>query len=155
MLLPPLLLGEHALVAIYVKIFIDRSLAIVNHLTHTISSHSSMILDIITGSKTLHLVNIYHQVPREGGGHALPHVLSSSLPHHIPTQFMGDLNTHSEFWSLGHSTKSPWADDLVDWFDKQGFDLLNPDGVPTWRSYRDDDSLRPSIIDLALLNTSV
>ena len=65
---------------------------------------------------------------------------------------MGDLNTHSLHWSLPHSCPSPWADDLVDWFDEQGLHLQNPEGVPTWELNRDDDSLRPSIIDLALLN---
>ena len=113
-----------------------------------------MIVDIVSNSETLRLINVYHEIPREGGGHALPHLLSSNFPHHIPTLLMGDFNTHSEFWSFGHSQKSPWADDLVDWFDEQGFDLLNPDRVTTWRSGRNDDSLRPSIIDLALINMS-
>jgi hypothetical protein len=67
---------------------------------------------------------------------------------------MDDMNTHSEFWSFGHSKRSPWADDLIQWFDDNGFDLWNPDGVATWRSYRNDHSQRLSIIDLVLLNTA-
>lgn len=65
---------------------------------------------------------------------------------------MGDLNTHSIYWSLPHSRLSPWADKLVDWFDEQGLHLQNPDRLPTWHSNRDDDSLRLSIIDLTLIN---
>jgi endonuclease/exonuclease/phosphatase family metal-dependent hydrolase len=66
-----------------------------------------MVLDVATGEETLRLVNIYHQVPREGGGHALPHILSSHLDPLVPTLFMGDLNTHSPAWSLKHSDPSP------------------------------------------------
>ena len=40
----------------------------------------------------------------------------------------------------------------MEWFDNHGYLLLNPEGVPTWRSTREDDSLRPSILDLVLLN---
>jgi hypothetical protein len=65
---------------------------------------------------------------------------------------MGDLNTHSIYWSLPHLCPSPWADELVDWFDEQGLHLQNPEGIPTWHSNCDDDSLRPSIIDLTLIN---
>lgn len=65
---------------------------------------------------------------------------------------MGDLNTHSPAWSLDHSDPSPWEADLVNWFDEQGLYLLNPEGVHTWRSLRQDDSLRLSILDLVLLN---
>ena len=146
--------GDTCKVVTYVKTFIDRSVAVTNLLSHPMASPSSMVLDVVTGDETLRLVNIYHQVPREGGGHALPHILSSSLDPLVPTLFMGDLNTHSPAWSLDHSDPSPWESDLVDWFDEQGLYLLNPDGVHTWRSLRQDDSLRPSILDLALLNES-
>jgi hypothetical protein len=112
-----------------------------------------MVVDIVTGNETLHLVNVYHQISREESGcHSLPHILSSELDQSLPTLFMGDLNTHSIYWSLPHSRPSPWADELVNWFDEQGLHLQNPDRVPTWHSNRDDDSLRPSVIDLALTN---
>ena len=144
---------ERCLVVTYVKTQIDKSVSVVNHLSHPLASASSMVLDIVTGRETLRLVNVYHQVPRdEPGHHSLSHILSSELDQGIPTLFMGDLNTHSIYWSLPHSRTSPWADDLVDWFDEQGLHLQNPEGVPTWESNRDDDSLRPSVIDLALLN---
>ena len=144
---------DRCLVATYVRIQLDKSVAVVNHLTHPIASPSSMMLDIIVGNETLRLVNVYHQIPRdEPGHHAIPHILTSELDQSIPTLFMGDLNTHSIYWSLPHSRQSPWADELVEWFDEQGLHIQNPEGVPTWRSARDDDSQRPSIIDLALIN---
>jgi hypothetical protein len=64
----------------------------------------------------------------------------------------GDFNTHSPAWSLNHSDPSPWEAELVNWFDEQGLYLLNPEGVHMWQSLRRNDSQRPSIIDLALLN---
>ena len=144
---------DRCLVATYIRIQLDKSIAVVNHLSHPIASPSSMILDIIIGNETLRLINAYHQIPRdEPGHHAIPHILTSELDQSIPTLFMGDLNTHSIYWSLPHSRQSPWADELVEWFDEQGLHLQNPEGVPTWRSARDDDSQRPSIIDLALIN---
>ena len=149
---PPHAPEDTCKVATYVKSDIDRSVIITNHLTHPMASPSSMVLSVITGKETLTLVNVYHHVPREGGGHALPHILSFSLDPLMPTLFMGDLNTHSPAWSLEHSDPSPWESELVDWFDEQGLYLLNPNGVPTWRTLRSDDSQRPSIIDLALLN---
>jgi hypothetical protein len=65
---------------------------------------------------------------------------------------MGDLNTHSPAWSLEHSDPSPWESELVDWFDDQGLYLLNPNGEETWRTLRQDDSQRLSILDLVFLN---
>ena len=150
---PPHLPDERCLVATYVKTQIDKSVSVVNHLTHPMATASSMIIDIVTGNKVLRLINVYHQVSRdEGGHHSLPHILSSELDYSIPTLLMGDFNTHSIYWSLPHSRPSPWADTLTDWFDDQGLHLQNHEGVPTWHSNRDDDDLRPSVLDLALLN---
>jgi hypothetical protein len=53
-----------------------------------------MILDITTSpSKTLCIINIYHDIP--DGGHALAHVLASRLDPLMPTLVVGDFNTHS------------------------------------------------------------
>jgi len=57
---------------------------------------------------------------------------------------------HSHIWSFPYSTISPWALELIDWFDDQGLELLNPPHVATWESGRDD--VRPLVLDLALLN---
>ena len=43
-----------------------------------------------------------------------------------------------------------WASELIDWFDDQGLELLNPPRVVTWESGRDDR--HPSVLDLALIN---
>ena len=149
---PCLLPGDICKVVIYVRVALDRSITFLPQLDHPLASASSMVLDVITGDETLRLINVYHRVPREGGGHGLPHLLAYEPDPLIPTLLLGDFNTHSPAWSLPHSDPSPWESDLVDWFDEHGFFLLNPNGVPTWRSQRQDDSLRPSILDLALLN---
>ena len=44
---------------------------------------------------------------------------------------------------------------LVDWFNNHRLLLLNPEGVLTWRSQREDEGLRLLILDLALLNEIV
>jgi hypothetical protein len=144
---------KHCLITTYIKMQINKSVSVVNHLAHPMATASSMVVDIITGNESLCLINVYHQISRDKPGHhSIPHILSTKLDQSIPILFMGDLNTHSIYWSLSHSRLSPWADKLVDWFNKQGLHLQNPDGVPTWHSNHDDDSLRPSIIDLALIN---
>ena len=145
--------GERCLVVMYVKTQIDRSVSVINHLTHPMATASSMVVDIVTGNEAIHLINVYHQISREENGHhSIPHILLSELDQSIPTLFIGDLNTHSIYWSLPHSHPSPWADELIDWFDDQGLHLQNSDRVPTWHSNCDDDSLRLSIIDLTLIN---
>ena len=149
---PRLLPGDVCKVVIYVRVALDRSIIFRPQLDHPLASASSMVLDIFTGDETLRLINVYHSVPREGGGHALPHLLNYEPDPFTPTLLVGDFNTHSPAWSLPHSDPSPWESDLVEWFDQHGFFLLNPEGVPTWKSQRQDDSLRPSILDLALLN---
>jgi len=136
-------------VAIYIKIDISCTFSIVNHVDHPLASPKSMVFDISFESELLCLVNIYHRVP-QGGGHNLLHILSSTLDPLIPTLLMGDFNTHSHIWSLPSSTISPWANALVDWFDEQGLELLNPHCLPTWNSGRDD--CHESVLDLALLN---
>jgi len=135
--------------AIYVKIDISHMFSITNHVDHPIASPESMVFDVSFESEILRLVNIYHCVPWDGG-HNLLHILSSMLDPLIPMLLMGDFNTHSHIWSLPSATISPWANALVDWFNKQGLKLLNPYCLPTWDSGRDD--CHPSILDLALLN---
>ena len=135
--------------AIYIKIDISRTFSITNHIDHPIASPESMVFDISFESEILRLVNIYHCVPRDGG-HNLLHLLSSMLDPLIPTLLMGNFNTHSHIWSLPSAMISPWANALVDWFDKQGLKLLNPHCLLMWNSSRDDHHL--SILDLALLN---
>jgi hypothetical protein len=114
---PPLLPDNVYKVIMYIHTNLDCSIVVVNHLTHPMASASSRVLNVITSNETLRLVNIYHQVPHKGGGHALPHLLSSKLDHLVPTLCMGDFNTHSLAWSLDHSTPSPWESNLVKWFD--------------------------------------
>ena len=135
-------------VAAYVKYDFARTFAITNVLSHPICTPESMILDISFDQELLRIVNVYHRVPNDG--HNLLHLFSSSLDPMIPTIFMGDLNTHSHIWSFPHSTISPWSSDLVDWFDNQGFELLNPPREATWRSHQ--DGVHDSVLDLALMN---
>ena len=152
---PRLLSDKVCKVVIYVRMGLNRSIIVHNHTDHPLATASSMVLDVITGNETLRLVNLYHQVPRDGGGHALPHLLAYEPDPLVPTLFLGDFNTHSPAWSLPHSDPLPWGSDLVDWFDNHGLLLLNPEGVPTWRSQREGDGLRPSILNLMLLNEMV
>ena len=135
--------------AIYIKIDISCTFSIINHVDHPLASPESMVFDISFESKILCLVNIYHRVPQDGG-HNLLHILSSMLDPLIPMLLMGNFNTHSHIWSLPSATISPWADALVNWFDDQGLELLNPYHLLTWDSSRDDR--HQSILDLALLN---
>ena len=136
-------------VAIYVKFDLARTFSVVNHITHPISSPESMILDFAFEDELLRIVNIYHCIPNDNH-HNLYHLLSSSLDPLIPTLLLGDFNTHSHIWSFPYSTISPWASELVDWFDDQGLELLNPLSIATWKSSR--VSIRPSVLDLALIN---
>ena len=135
-------------VAAYVKYDFARTFAITNVLSHPICTPESMILDISFDQELLCIVNVYHRVPHDG--HNLLHLFSSSLDPLIPTVFMGDLNSHSHIWSFPYSTISPWSSDLVDWFDNQGFELLNPPCEVTWRSPQ--DGVHDSVLDLALIN---
>src|SRR5712691_4265350 len=164
-------------VAAYVKVDLARTFAIVNHISHPLSSLESMTLDFTFEEETLRILNIYHRIPLdhyvpppspplsppgspaavdgpvEIDGkvrHNLLHLFSNSLDPLIPTLVVGDFNTHSHIWSLPHSTISPWASDLVDWFDDQGLELLSPPRVATWKSGK--DGTRPSVLDLALIN---
>jgi len=109
-----------------------------------------MILDISFEQETLRIVNIYHRIPIDRDGHKLLHLLSSSLDPFIPTLLLGDFNTHSHIWSLPTATISPWAAELMDWFDNQGLELLNPPRTAMWRSHQ--DRVHPSVLDLALIN---
>jgi len=137
-------------VAVYVKTDFACTFAITNVLSHPLSTPESMVLDISFDQELLCIVNIYHRTPTDRDGHNLLHLLSSTLDPLIPTLLLGDFNTHSHLWSFPHSTISPWAAELIDWFDDQGLELLNPPRTATWRSHQ--DRIQPSVLDLALIN---
>jgi len=125
-------------VAAYVKYNLVCTFSVVNNLSHPLSTLESMVLDFSFEDKSLCIVNIYHCVPTEPRQHSLFHILSHELDPLLPTLLVGDFNTHSHIWSFPYSTVSPWASDLVDWFDNQGLELLNPPCVAMWESGRDD-----------------
>jgi len=137
-------------IAAYVKTDFARTFAITNVLSHPISTPESMILDISFDQELLRIVNVYHRTPIDRDGHNLLHLLSSTLDPLVPTLLLGDFNTHSHIWSFPYTTISPWAAELVDWFDNQGLELLNPPRTVTWRSHQ--DRVKPSVLDLALIN---
>ena len=139
-------------VAVFVKTDIARTFKVVNHKSHPIATVDCMVVDFsFEDDDFLRIINIYHRVPNERPlRHNLLHLFSSSLDPLLPTLLIGDFNTHSHIWSFPYSTISPWANELVDWFDDQGLELLNPPRVPTWESGRDDR--HPSVLDLALIN---
>ena len=137
-------------VATYVKTDFARTFAITNILSHPISSPESMILDISFEQESLRIINVYHRIPSDRDGHKLLHILSSTLDPLIPTLLLGDFNMHSHIWSLPSATISPWAAELINWFDNQGLELLNPPCTVTWRSHQ--DGVHPSVLDLALIN---
>jgi len=137
-------------VAAYVKFDLARTFSIHNNLSHPLSTLESMVLDFSFKDETLRIVNVYHRIPDELSHHNLLHLLSSELDPLLPTLLLGDFNTHSHIWSFPYSTISPWATDLIDWFDNQGLELLNPPCVAMWESGCDDR--HPSVLDLALIN---
>jgi len=137
-------------VAAYVRYDLARTFSIHNDTSHPLSSLESMVLTFSFEEETLRILNVYHRVPDEPRSHNLLHIFSHDLDPTIPTLVVGDFNTHSHIWSFPYSTISSWASELVDWFDDQGLELLNPPRVATWESGRDDR--RPSVLDLALLN---
>jgi len=136
-------------VACYVRYDLACTFSIVNHVTHPMSSVESMVLDFTFEEEVLRIVNVYHRT-YDKPHHNLLHLLSSELDPLVPTLLLGDLNTHSPIWSFPYATTSPWAPDLVTWFDDQGLELLNPPRIAMWDSGRDDR--RPSVLDLALIN---
>jgi len=140
-------------VAAYVKTDFACTFAITNVFSHPISTPESMILDISFDQELLRIVNVYHRTPVDRDSHNLLHLLSSTLDPFIPTLLLGDFNTHSHIWSFPSATISPWAAELVDWFDNQGLELLNPPCTAMWRSHQ--DGIQPSVLDLALINEAV
>ena len=145
--LPPHSSSDTCKVSAYVRTGLACSATVVNNLTHPLASASSMVLDFHHDEEQIHLVNVYHLHPERG--HALHHILSSTLDPLIPTAVFGDFNTHSPLWSVPNATPSAWASCLVDWFIDQGLDLLNEPGWVTWNGR--DDQLA-SVLDLAFLN---
>jgi len=137
-------------IAAYIKFDLACTFSIHNNLLHPLSTLDSMVLDFLFEEESLHIVNIYHCIPDEPSHHNLLHLLSSELDPLLPTLLLGDFNMHSHIWSFPYSTISPWAMELVDWFDDQGLELLNPPRIATWESGHDD--CHPSVLDLALIN---
>lgn len=137
-------------IAAYVQYNLAYTFSIHNNLSHPISSLESMVLDFSFEDKTLHIINVYHCIPDNPCSHSLLHLLSHKLDPLLPTLLIGDINTHSYLWSFPYSTISPWASELVDWFDDQGLELLNPPCIAIWESSHDDG--RPLVLDLALIN---
>jgi len=136
-------------VAVYIRHDLARTFTIVNHTSHPIASLESMVLDFTFEEEVLQIINVYHHT-RDQPHHNLLHLLSSELDPLIPTLLLGDFNTHSPIWSFPYSTISPWATELVTWFDDQELELLNPPCIATWNSGRDD--WQPLVLDLALIN---
>ena len=135
-------------VAIYIRRHISASSFIRCRTDLSISSLSSMVVDILYGDDYLRLINIYHDTPDKK--HHLHHVFSYELDPLIHTLVAGDFNTHGPGWSLPGATISPWAPSLEDWFDDNDLALCNPPGVATWEGREDQ---RSSVLDLILLNT--
>jgi hypothetical protein len=147
--LPPFRSDETCKVAVYVRAELARK-AFVRCRDDLLSSLSAMILDIFFEEDSLRLLNVYHHVPSEGGGHNLSHILSLELDPVVPTLVAGDFNTHGAGWSLPGATASSWAQALDDWFEDNELSLWNPSGVATWLGREDQ---RPSVLDLVLLNS--
>jgi len=140
-------------VAAYVCYDLACTFSVTNDTSHPLASLELMVLTFSFEDETLHILNVYHRVLNEPCTHNLLHILSHDLNPTIPTLVIGDFNTHSHIWSFPYSTISPWASELVNWFDNQGLELLNPPRVATWESGRNDR--HPSVLDLALLNEAV
>jgi len=136
-------------VAVFVRYDLARTFAITNLISHPAASVESMILDFAFEEETLRIVNVYHRMHNDSY-HNLLHLFASQFDPLIPTILMGNFNTHSHIWSFLYSTISLWATELVDWFDDQGLELLNPPRIATWSSGRAD--WQPSVLDLALIN---
>lgn len=122
---------------------------IMNNLRLPHTNPSTLILDIQDDDEIImRLINVYHDAPRRG--HSLTHIFQAPIEELIPTMWIGDFNSHGPRWSLPNRSPSTWNNTFEDWMDNTGLTLLNPPGVATWVSARDDT--RPSILDLALAN---
>jgi len=124
-------------VAIFVRHDLAHTFAITNLTSHPASSLESMVLDFAFEDEILCIVNVYHRMHNDSH-HNLLHLFTSHFDPLIPMLLMGNFNTHSHIWSFPHSTISPWATELVDWFDDQGLKLLNPLRIAMWSSGRAD-----------------
>jgi len=121
-------------VAAYVRFDLAHTFSIHNDTSHPLASLESLVLTFSFEEEVLCILNVYHCVPPEPRTHNLLHLLSNDLDPTIPTLVLGDFNTHSHIWSFPYSTISPWATELVNWFDNQGLELLNPPCVAMWES---------------------
>jgi hypothetical protein len=140
--------SETCKVVIYVRLSLASRIFIRTRHDLTISSLTSMVMDLMIGDDILRLINIYHCVPAKG--HALHHILTYETDPTIPTLVGGDFNTHGPSWSLPGTSLSPWASSLEDWFEDNELVPWNPPDVATWQGRPDQC---PSILDLLLLNT--
>jgi hypothetical protein len=108
-----------------------------------------MIIDIIDEVTTaLHILNIYHMVPKRG--HDLHFLLTAHIDDLTPTAILSDFNTHSLRWSLNNRLASSWGRQLTNWLDHQGLTCINTPDMPTW--FDASDRAPPSVLDLAFIN---
>jgi hypothetical protein len=120
-----------------------------NLVQHPLSNPCTILLDVLEeDAVSLHIVNVYHDVPSRG--HGLVSLFSHESDELTPTLFIGDFNTHSPLWSLPNSTISSWAREFEEWMGRNGLEILNPLDTPTWFGSRPNDC--PSILDLAMGN---
>ena len=134
-------------VAIYIRRHITAQSFVRCRTDLSISSPSSMVVDISYETDFIRLINIYHDTPDKKSH--LQHVTSFEIDPTIQTLVAGDFNTHGPSWSLPGATMSPWAPTLEDWFDEHGLTICNPPGVATWEGRNDQ---APSVLDLLLIN---
>ena len=150
--------SDTCLVAIYIKSSLcslptDVFSAIGRH-SHPWSSLSCMVLDINVHGEPLRLVNVYHQVAKDGSGPGpgFRAILNSPDPQpHLPSLIAGDFNTHSRLWSLPSVRASRWAQSVETWIIDQDYQLISEPDAPTWQSHSNPN--HRSIIDLIFLNT--
>jgi hypothetical protein len=150
--LPRLRPNKTAKVAIYTKktLIEGENFRILHQ--HPLTNRNSMVLDIINDNNTtLHLVNVYHQVPN--WGHDLHALLSANVDDLIPTAILGDFNIHSPHWSLPNKPESSWGRQLTDWLDQQGLTCINTPDMPMW--FDTSEHSTPSILDLTFVNEAV
>ena len=147
--LPELSPTDNCKVATYVRRDITARCFVRSRTDLSISSPSSLVVDILSDTDSLRLINIYHHTPDKRSH--LQHITTYELDPLIPTLVAGDFNTHRPTWSLPEATTSPWASALEEWFEGNDLFLCSPPGVATWEGRPEQ---APSVLDLLLLNST-